>query len=411
MQAISLFVFFYPLYMAFFWMIGSIFFFYRRERNHRTPPVLSEYPFVSILVPCHNEERTIHATVERLASSRYPNFDIIVIDDGSRDRTAAILEKLASQHKRVRIVTLERNFGKAMALRAGAMASRAEFLMCVDADALLAEDALLWMIPHFLSGARVAAVTGNPRVQNKRGLLARIQIGEFSSIIGMVKRSQRDIGRIFTVSGVHVCFRRRALHETGYWSPETVTEDIDISWRLQMHYWDIRYEPRALSWIVVPETLIGLWRQRLRWARGGIEAALKYAPLMRDWQRRRMWPVYLEYWLGAAWCYAWALTVVFFLFTWLLPAFWPRTLAVESVLPKWTGVVLAATCLLQFVVGLFLDSHYEKRLFGNLYWAIWYPMVYWMLSSLTTIVAIPQVVFRRRQVRHARWRSPDRGAP
>jgi hypothetical protein len=83
-------------------------------------------------------------------------------------------------------------------------------------------------------------------VQNKRRLLARIQIGEFASIIGMVKRSQRDIGRIFTVSGVHVCFRRRALHDAGYWSPETVTEDIDISWRLQLHYWDIRYEPRAL---------------------------------------------------------------------------------------------------------------------------------------------------------------------
>jgi biofilm PGA synthesis N-glycosyltransferase PgaC len=185
MQAISLFVFFYPLYMAFFWMIGSIFFFFRRERNHRTPPVLSEYPFVSILVPCHNEETTIRATVERLTRNRYPHFEIIVVNDGSSDRTAAILEDLAAQHSRVRIVTLERNFGKAMALRAGAMASRAEFLMCVDADALLAEDALLWMIPHFLGGARVAAVTGNPRVQNKRGLLARIQIGEFSSIIAM----------------------------------------------------------------------------------------------------------------------------------------------------------------------------------------------------------------------------------
>jgi biofilm PGA synthesis N-glycosyltransferase PgaC len=266
MQAISLYVFFYPLFMAFFWMVGALFFFFRRERRERQPPVLPEYPFVSILVPCHNEEEYVRATVERLVRNRYPHFDIILINDGSTDQTAMILSELAREHALVRIVTLENNFGKAMALRAGALASHAEYLMCVDADALLAEDALLWMIPHFVQGARVAAVTGNPRVQNKRGLLARIQIGEFASIIGMVKRSQRDIGRIFTVSGVHVCFRRRALHEVGYWSPETVTEDIDISWRLQMHYWDVRYEPHALSWIVVPETLRGLWRQRLRWA-------------------------------------------------------------------------------------------------------------------------------------------------
>jgi biofilm PGA synthesis N-glycosyltransferase PgaC len=309
----------------------------------------------------------------------------------------------------VRIVTLEQNFGKAMALRAGALASRAEFLMCVDADALLAEDALLWMIPHFLQGARVAAVTGNPRVQNKRGLLARIQIGEFASIIGMVKRSQRDIGRLFTVSGVHVCFRRRALHDIGYWSPETVTEDIDISWQLQIHYWDIRYEPHALSWIVVPETLRGLWRQRLRWARGGIEAALKFSHLLRHWSERRMWPVLIEYILGAIWCYAWLLTVVFFLLTWLLPEYWPVDYAVPSLVPRWTGVVLAMTSLLQFTVGLFLDSRYEKGIFRNLYWAIWYPMVYWTLTSITTVVAIPQALLRRGHQHYARWQSPERG--
>jgi poly-beta-1,6-N-acetyl-D-glucosamine synthase len=408
-EALSLYVFLYPLYMAFFWMIGALLFFYRHERHQHKPPILTEYPFVSILVPCHNEEEYIRATIEHLARNRYPDFEIVAINDGSTDRTEAILEELAQVHACLRIVTLEQNVGKAMALRAGALASRAEFLMCVDADALLAEDALLWMIPHFMHGARVAAVTGNPRVQNKRGLLARIQIGEFASIIGMVKRSQRDIGRLFTVSGVHVCFRRRALHEIGYWSPQTVTEDIDISWRLQINYWDIRYEPHALSWIVVPETLSGLWSQRLRWARGGIEAALKFSPLLRHWSERRMWPVLFEYIMGAIWCFAWLLTVILFLFTWLLPEYWPVTYAVPSLLPRWTGVVLAMTSLLQFAIGLYLDNHYEKRIFRNLYWAIWYPMVYWTLTSITTVIAIPQALLRRNHPRHARWKSPERG--
>lgn len=409
MKALSLFVFFYPLFMAFFWMIGALLFFLRREQAGRQPPVLEHYPLVSVLVPCHNEERNIRATLDRLAKNRYPNFEIVAINDGSSDRTAAILDELTVRHAELRVVTLARNLGKAMALRAGAIAARGEYLMCVDADALLAEDALLWMIPHFLQSGRVAAVTGNPRVQNKRGLLARIQIGEFASIIGMVKRSQRDIGRIFTVSGVHVCYRKRALHKVGYWSPHTVTEDIDVSWRLQMQHWDIRYEPRALSWILVPETLPGLWRQRLRWARGGIEAAHRYAGQLGDWPRRRMWPVYAEYWLGAAWSYSWMFMVVCFLFTWLLPGIWPAGLAVPTLIPQWTGVILATVCLLQFMVGLFLDSHYERGIGRSLFWAIWYPMVYWMLSSITTIVAIPQVLLRRGRVRHARWQSPERG--
>lgn len=161
METVSLFVFFYPLFMAIFWMIGALIFYYRHERGQQPPPVLDEYPLVSILVPCHNEENVICATIEQLCRNRYPNFEIIVINDGCTDHCGKILQLLAGNYPQLRVVTLEHNFGKAMALRAGAVASRGEFLMCVDADALLDKDALLWMIPHFLQGGRVAAVTGN----------------------------------------------------------------------------------------------------------------------------------------------------------------------------------------------------------------------------------------------------------
>jgi biofilm PGA synthesis N-glycosyltransferase PgaC len=410
MQHIFYFVFFYPLFMAFFWMMGALIFFFRHERHVATPPVLTEYPLVSILVPCHNEAGEIACTIEQLARNTWPNFEIIAVNDGSLDATGQVLDDLSARIPRLRVVHLLRNFGKAMALRAGAFSARGEFLMCIDADTRLDESAIHWMMPHFLTGARVGAVTGNPRILNRERLLSRIQIGEFSSIIGMVKRSQRDVGRIFTVSGCHVCYRRRALHDVGYWSPETVTEDIDISWKLQLKYWDIRFEPHALAWIVMPETLNGLWHQRVRWARGGIEAALKYAALIKHWTKRRMWPVYVEYFVGAAWCYAWAATVVCWAFTQLLPSdYWPAALAVPSILPKWTGVILGVLSLLQFSVGLYLDSHYEKGIFRNIFWAIWYPALYWMISSIATIVAIPQALYYHGRVRYATWRSPERG--
>ena len=121
-----------------------------------------------------------------------------------------------------------------------------------------------------------------------------------------------------------------------------------------------------------------------------------------------MWPVYTEYIVGAAWCYAWAATVVFWVMTQLLPESWPQSLAVASILPKWTGVILGVTCLLQFTVGLYLDSHYEKGIFRSMFWAIWYPAMYWMLSGIATIVAIPQALYYRDKVLYATWKSPDR---
>ncbi len=410
MSFLFFFVFLYPLFMAIFWMIGAMVFFLRRERDEGKPPVLETTPRVAILVPCHNEEVVIRDTIRHLNTNQYPNFEIIAIDDGSSDRTPEILNELRAEVDCLRVVTLTRNYGKAMALRAGALASSAEFLMCIDADALLDRNALFWMIRHFLQGPRVGAVTGNPRVVNRTSLLARIQIGEFSAIIGMVKRGQRDIGRIFTVSGVVTCFRRSAVHEVGYWSPETVTEDIDISWKLQLKHWDIRYEPRALTWILVPETLRHLWRQRLRWAQGGVEAAIKYARHMLHWVSRRMWPVYVEYWVGVAWCYAFAFTVLCWAGTNFLPAGqWPASMAVPTLLPGWTGVILGATCLVQFSVGLIIDSHYERRgLFRHLFWAIWYPAIYWMINAATTVAAVPRGIVHYGETRYAVWRSPGR---
>lgn len=409
MQAIFFFVFFYPLFMSIFWMMGAIIFFLRRERKEKKLPKLDVYPRVAILVPCHNEEVVVRDAITQLSYNRYPNFEIIAINDGSTDRTGEILEELTGKISSLRVVTLTQNMGKAMALKAGAVASSSEFLMCIDADALLDRDALFWMMRHFLDGPRVGAVTGNPRVVNRASLLARVQIGEFSAIVGMIKRTQRKLGRIFTVSGVNACFRRAALHSVGYWSPGTVTEDIDISWKLQLRYWDIRYEPHALTWILVPESLPSLWRQRLRWAQGGVEAALKFAKVMFRWNSRRMWSVYVEYWIGVAWCYAFTFTVLCWAGTHLFPEKWPASLAVHTLIPGWTGVVLAFTCLAQFTIGLVLDSFYEKRgLIRYLFWSIWYPAIYWIISAATTVVAVPKGIYKYNKTQYAVWRSPKR---
>ena len=106
-------------------------------------------------------------------------------------------------------------------------------------------------------------------MRNHATLLGRLQVGEFSSIVGLIKRAQTVYGSLFTVSGVICAFRKRALQDAGWWSREAITDDVDVSWRLQLAGWRLAFEPKALCWILMPETFRGLWRQRLRWAEGG----------------------------------------------------------------------------------------------------------------------------------------------
>lgn len=402
------FAFFYPIVMSFFWMSGGLYYHFRRERGERKrvdPPPLPDAPFASILVPCYNEAENIDDTFGAALAQRYPDFEVIAINDGSSDATAERLDAMANRHPRLRVIHLDRNLGKANALRMGALAARSEYLLCIDGDAMLDEYALHWTVSHLASGHRVGAVTGNPRIRNRSTLLGKLQVGEFSSIIGMIKRAQRVYGRIFTVSGVISGFRRTALHRIGYWADDMMTEDIDISWRLQMDHWDIRYEPNALCFILMPETMRGLWKQRLRWARGGVEVLLRHAGSMLRWRDRRMWAVLAEYLLSLCWAYTMLLILVLWALGKLVAL--PPALQVHTILPAWHGVVLAFVCLLQFASSLIIDRRYETGIGRNYYWMIWYPLAYWLLSLFTTVVALPLTLLSRD--RRATWTSPDRG--
>ena len=171
-------------------------------------------------------------------------------------------------------------------------------------------------------------------------------MGEFSSIVGLIKRAQRTYGRLFTVTGVIAAFRRTALDRVGYWNADILTEDIDISWKLQMDHWDVRYEPRALCSILMPETLRGLWSQRLRWSKGGAQVVKPTRDLVGA--APRMWPILLESWLSGAW----ASTLLVLVRLGLVSAAGGPSWARVDLLPSWETVVLAGTCMLQFGVSL-----------------------------------------------------------
>lgn len=403
------FTFYYPLFMAYVWMIGGITYYLRYERKSLgikdSLSQLTATPLVSIIVPCYNEQDNVREVVDALSKLNYPNYEIICVNDGSKDRTGAILDQLTLRYPKLRVIHHAKNQGKAVGLNTAALIANGEFLLCIDGDAVLDRDVIPWMLVHFEKGHRVGAVTGNPRIRTRSTLLGRLQVGEFSSTVGLIKRTQRIYGRVFTVSGVVVMFRRRALLQVGFWSPDMLTEDIDISWKLQTNHWDVRFEPRALCWILMPETLAGLWKQRLRWAMGGIQVIHKYVHTLRSWRMRRMWLIYAEYMTSVFWAYSMALVLLI----WSIGLFVEMPLRWQiTIVPGWHGVLIGTTCLLQIMTSMFLDRRYDHRIFRHYFWMIWYPLAYWMLNMGTTIWAVPKV-FARKRGKRAVWVSPDRG--
>jgi biofilm PGA synthesis N-glycosyltransferase PgaC len=405
-------VFYYPLFMSSLWIVGAIFFYFKNEKpyaKYTIPPLREgeEWEGVSILIPCYNEGQNAIETISYALNVKYPNFEVIAINDGSKDDTLEILLALAKENPKLKVVNLAENQGKALGLQAGALLAKNEYLVCIDGDALIDEYCLYWMVKHFIRYPAVGAVTGNPRIRNRTTLLGKIQVGEFSSIVGMIKRAQRSFGRIFTVSGVITGFRKAAVHEVGYWSPDMLTEDIDISWKLQRNGWDVRFEPRALVWILMPETLQGLWKQRLRWAMGGFQVMLKNFKILFMRRQTHLWGLMVEQMLSMVWAYSMVLVFV----VWIMSFFVPVNYLMPSnspILPDQSSVILISACLIQFGVSKWLDGHYDQGLGKNYFWMIWYPFFYWLLNLFTAVSAVPKVLFSKKG--RARWVSPDRGA-
>jgi poly-beta-1,6-N-acetyl-D-glucosamine synthase len=414
LKALYLFTFYYPMLMAYVWTAGAVVFYVAIElrsnlrRFNRLPR--EAWPMVSIIVPCYNEEDNVGEVIGHLLSMDYPHYEIIAVNDGSRDQTGELLDQFAQANPRVRVIHQAKNQGKAVGLITAATVARSEYLVCIDGDALLDHGAIPWLIRHFVSNKNVGAVTGNPRIRTRSTMLGRLQVGEFSSIIGLIKRAQSSYGRIYSVSGVIAAFRRSALHDVGYWSVDMMCEDIDITWKLQTKGWTVHYEPHALCWILMPETIIGLWKQRLRWAMGGIQVLFRYSRIVFTGNGLAMLPLFIEYLLSVFWSYAMAfclfLGVVHIIMN-AINGYVAYEIAI-GLMPGWSGLWLATICLLQMLVSLVMERRYEKGLLAIYSTVIWYPIAFWLLSMATTVRAVPKTLWRKKGQR-ARWVSPDRG--
>ncbi len=395
----------YPIVTSIMWITTSMFFLHRWERGGPPADSLSddELPWATVLIPAHNEAEVIATTLQAACQIDYPHYEVVVVDDGSTDDTAACVEPFLDTG-RVRLVRKLVNEGKALALNDALPLVNGEIILTLDADASPDPQILRRIVPHFGS-ARVAAVTGNPRVRNFGSFLARLQAIEFSSIVSLLRRSQRIWGRVVTVSGVVAAFRRSAVFDVGGFSPNMPTEDIELTWKLQKRFYDVRYEARAIVWMTVPTSFKGLFKQRLRWARGLMQVFHKHADVMTHWKYRRMWPVFIESALSILWALCFVVLTLIWIVSWSIGV--PPVGA--SPIPNLWGMTIGTLCLLQLLIGALIDRRYDPGILRFYAYAVWYPLVYWMFLSVTTVLSLGWL-FRRPVRASVRWNTSRKGA-
>ncbi|MFG2039042.1 bifunctional polysaccharide deacetylase/glycosyltransferase family 2 protein [Dactylosporangium sp. NPDC048998] len=247
----------------------------RHARRSRRGRELRRYlGSVSIIVPAYNEAANIEATIRSLAASDYPGCEIVVVDDGSTDATAAIVERLGRSLPAVHLLR-QANAGKPAALNAGIAAAGGDLLVLVDGDTVFEPDAVGRLVQPFADPA-VGAVSGNTKVANRGGLLGRWQHLEY--VVGFnLDRRLFDLGECMpTIPGAIGAFRREALRDVGGVPGDTLAEDTDLTMSVLRAGWRAVYAERAVAWTEAPSSLRQLWRQRYRWCYGTMQAAWKH---------------------------------------------------------------------------------------------------------------------------------------
>ncbi len=396
----------YPLFMSIFWVIGTIFYaLFIELRLKKQPNKDIGDQGISFLIPCFNEEETIKETIESVLKLEFPNKEVIVINDGSSDRSAEVIEAL-KEKLNFTFVNLTVNQGKANALNEGIKHASFEYIMGIDADTVVDNDAPYYMIENFLNDPDLAAVTGNPRIRNKSSILGKIQAVEYASMVGSIKRAQSITGKINTISGVFTLFRKSAITKVNKWDIDMITEDIAISWKFHLSNLKIKYEPRALCWMLVPETVGGLWKQRIRWAQGGQEVLIRDFKNAVKSKHPAIYLLLFEQIFSLIWVYL--ILSILILSVINMNFFDYYYMEYQFTIVILSALILTFINIIQFTISLFIDSRYEKINVLTVFFLSWYPTIYWIINALVAIIAFPKALKRKKGV-FATWSSPDRG--
>ena len=406
----------YPILGGLAWFVGGLCYKYVFKNKKRDFTILDsrEQPFITIMVPAHNEEVTIEETISYLLNElNYTNYEVLVIDDCSTDNTPKILRKLQQQSKRLRVIRLAENKGKAHAFNIGLAFAKGDLVLSNDADTLPEADALMRYVNYFNSpeGQNIAAVTSNVEVRNRTKLITKSTTVEFSSIVGIIKRAEMGVfGSIFAYSGANTMYRKSALIDVGMFRQDRATEDISIAWDHQLNNWLAVFAPEIISYTLVPETLKELYHQRKRWAKGGTEVWLTNLRKVLRHPLKNLGEslMLLDQTLSICWSFFFWLAT--FVFTYLVCDFaltqnWSQLVyLLFSALILICFEMIAGT--MQLVIALMIDRKGNK--IEYLLFAPIYLLCLWIINTLTIVTTFVPAIKTILGHGSGTWVSPSR---
>jgi peptidoglycan/xylan/chitin deacetylase (PgdA/CDA1 family)/spore germination protein YaaH/GT2 family glycosyltransferase len=248
--------------------------------RRKLPPEADQLrPKVTVIIPAYNEERVIEASIRRILESDYPEIEVIVADDGSKDQTSPIVAAAFADEPRVRLMTMA-NGGKASALNRALGAASGEIIVALDADTQFERECITRLVRWF-ADARIGAVAGNAKVGNRVNLVTRWQAVEYVTAQNVERRALARFDAITVVPGAVGAWRRSALDAVGGYPEDTLAEDQDLTIAIQRLGWKIAYDEQAVAWTEAPETFRALSKQRFRWSFGTLQCLWKHRAVLR----------------------------------------------------------------------------------------------------------------------------------
>ncbi|MBJ7688433.1 glycosyltransferase [Weissella confusa] len=407
----------YPIIGALFWFCGTVSYqlLHPRHVDEKWDQLpVTEQPFITIMIPAHNEEVMIADTIKYLMTRmNYTRYEVLVMDDGSTDETPEILNTLQSQYQNLRVIRVVDNQGKAHAFNIGLHFAKGEYILSNDADTLPEPDALMKYMNYFIheTDMNTAAVTANMDVQNRSTLLGKSQTVEFSSIVGVIKRSQAAINEsMYAYSGANTMYRKSFLISVGGFRQDRATEDISIAWDHQMAGMVPRFAPNIVFHMNVPETIGDLYKQRKRWAQGGTEVWLTNLPqfLKHPWKHRYVATMFVDSTLSIVWSLFWVISTILLAGKLVIAAMTQNWQSMQQVflmaMVFITFELLAG--FLQIGAALVVDQSAAKLKY--LLFAPFYMLFFWMINPITVVVTLVPAIKTIMGFGTGTWVSPKR---
>jgi len=249
------------------------------RRRYKAPPMPATPPHVSVIIPAYNEERVIEASVRRVLESQDVTLEVIVADDGSKDRTSAIVAEAFGGDPRVRLLTLT-NGGKASALNRALKEANAPIIIALDADTQF-EPLTIARLARWFDNPDMGAVAGNAKVGNRINLVTKWQAVEYVTAQNVERRALARFDAMTVVPGAVGAWRREALDDVGGYPEDTLAEDQDLTIAIQRAGWQVAYDVDAVAWTEAPESFRALAKQRYRWAFGTLQCLWKHRAILR----------------------------------------------------------------------------------------------------------------------------------